>query len=128
MNEPPKDQAHYVIYADVIPSSLGGADLLSGASFFYSAIIQIDYPNSRLRRLSKKSVDLRKQTNVPMKRARGSVFPATEVESEGENVWLIFDTGNAGGVKVKGLVGYEVLKHFVVTIDYKAFKVNSYAP
>lgn len=194
---------------DAIPSSLGGADLLLGASFFYSAIIQIDYPNSRLRRLSKKSVDLRKQANVPMKRARGSVLPAIEVESEGKSVWLIFDTGNAGGVLVerdfasdsgwltestetteelmggaftadlllkfqkdkfkigpyvlddvpvhvlnkdnlfdigryrreiqtgtrikkgvqaKGLIGYEVLKHFVVTIDYKAFKVNLYAP
>ena len=193
-----------------VPEGLrNGADLLLGGAFFKGAIIQIDYPNSRLRRLSKQSVDLKKHANVPMKRALGGRFPAIEVEHNGVKAWLILDTGNSGGVLVersfatangwlndetevtertsfglfesstslnfyidafkigpyelehvsvnvpseghmndfgrytnefstgtlikrgvqaKGLIGYDVLKHFIVTIDYMAYRVNLYAP
>jgi predicted aspartyl protease len=31
-------------------------------------------------------------------------------------------------VKTKGRIGYDMLKHFVVTLDYSGFKVNLYAP
>ena len=195
---------------DKVPEGLrNGADLLLGGAFFQGAIIQIDYPNSRLRRLSKQSIDLKKHANVPMKRARGGRFPAIEVEHNGVKAWLIFDTGNSGGILVergfatengwlndetdvtertsfgifessmslnfyidaltigpyelehvsvsvpredhmndfgryldelstgtrikrgvqaKGLIGYDVLKHFIVTIDYMAYRVNLYAP
>jgi len=185
-----------------------GAELLLGDSFFRNVIVQIDYPNSRLRRLGKENFELKKYANVPMKRARGSQFPAIQVEYNGVETWLIFDTGNSGGifvkrssatksgwlneqtktrelmgsgifesnralnfhidgikigpyeldnvsvivpsqdntndfgkyygestgtrikrgVKAKGLIGYDVLKHFVVTIDYMDFKLNLYAP
>jgi|GEM_PF-176012 len=185
-----------------------GVELLLGGGFFRNTIVQIDYPNSRLRRLDKKNVDMKKQANVPMKRVRGSRFPAIQVEHNGVETWLIFDTGNSGaifvkhsfatksgwlneqtktresmgigifesntilnfsidafkigpyelnnvsvnvpsqddvsdfgkyfiepsgtriktGVKVEGLIGYDVLKHFVVTIDYMDYKVNLYAP
>ena len=186
-----------------------GADLRLGGVFFQDIIIQIDYPNSRLRLLSKKSVDLNKQANVRMERASGGRFPAIEVEHNGVTVWLIFDTGNPGGivvdrsfatangwlddktdvteqtsfgllesstslnfyidalkigpyelkhvsvtvpsedhmnnfgrymdesmkgtrikrgVQVKGLIGNDVLKHFIVTIDYMGYQVNLYAP
>ena len=198
------------VQLDRVPEGLrNGADLLLGGAFFQGAIIQIDYPNSRLRRLSKKSVDLKKHANVRMKRARGGRFPAIEVEHNGVKVWLVFDTGNSGGILVersfatdngwlndetdvteltsfglfesstslsfyidalkigpyelehvsvtvpsedhmndfgryidelssgtqikrgvqaKGLIGYDVLKHFIVTIDYMAYRVNLYAP
>lgn len=198
------------VQLDKVLEGLGnGADLLLGGAFFQGAIIQIDYPNSRLRRLSQKSVDLKKHANVPMKRARGGRFPAIQVEHNGAKVWLIFDTGNSGGVlvergfaidndwlndktdvteltsfglfesstsqnffldsfkigpyelehvsvivpgedhindfghymnelatgtkivrgvKAKGLIGYDILKHFIVTIDYMKYRVNLYAP
>jgi len=186
-----------------------GAELLLGGGFFQNTIVQIDYPNSRIRRLGKKDVDMKKHANVPMKRVRGSRFPAIQVEHNGVKVWLIFDTGNSGGVflkrsfaaengwlneqtdvsqqmgfgifesgtilnfhldsfkigpyeldnvsvnvptqdhlsdfgryfteastgtrikkgvQAKGLIGYDVLKHFVVTIDYMGYSVNLYAP
>jgi len=185
-----------------------GVELLIGGGFFRNAVVQIDYPNSRLRLIGKDNVDMKKQANVPMKRVRGSRFPAIQVEYNGHEVWLIFDTGNTGGIfvkrsfatkigwlneqtktsesigsgifesntvlnfhidalkigpyvldnvsvnvpsqdnandfgkylgvltgtrikkgaKAKGLIGYDIFKHFVVTIDYMDYKVNLYAP
>lgn len=195
---------------DAAVGFLGEADLLIGGGLFNNIIVQIDYPKSQMRLLSKKSVNLKKVANVPMKRARGSAFPAVQVEANGKKVWLMLDTGNTGGLLVKrsfavendwlrentdstqdqlqglvnsgntesftlnalkvgpytldnvlvhvpgddqnthlkfdelnerqtgsrikkgvdskGLLGYEVLKHFVVTIDYESFRVNFYAP
>lgn len=195
---------------DAAEGNLGDADLLIGGGLFSNIIVQIDYPNSRIRLLNKKAVNLKKVANVPMKRARGSVFPAVQVEANGKKVWLVLDTGNTGGILVKrsfatesgwlhaetgaskgdlrgiiesgdtdtfqidalkvgpytldnvmvhvpgddqntnlkfdelneqqtysrikkgvnskGLLGYEILKHFVVTIDYESFRVNFYAP
>jgi hypothetical protein len=152
---------------------------------------------------------MNKDANVPMKRAKGSMFPAIQVEANGAKVWLIFDTGNAGGlllkrsfalennwlteaaqvtsqnaqggfesghtdrfhldsfiigpyeldnvavrvpasdqaanigryrserttgtrinsgVQAKGVIGYDIFKHFVITIDYMSYKVNFHAP
>ena len=195
---------------DAAVGELGDADLLIGGGLFNNIVVQIDYPKSQMRLLPKKAVNLKKQANVPMKRARGSAFPAVQVEANGSKVWLVLDTGNTGGLMVKrsfavengwlhdetdsrndevrgvftggdtesfklnalkvgpytldnvlvhvpgedqntnlkfgelnerqtgtrikkgvnskGLLGYEVLKHFIVTIDYESFRVNFYAP
>jgi len=181
---------------DVETVDLTDYDLLLGGGFFSNVICQIDYPNSRLRLLSKDSIDMKKNANVPMKRARGSRLPAIQVEANDKKAWLILDTGNAAGILLKssfaerkgwlendaslaqsfrleslsigpydlenvlvatpnkdqiadigryasesqlgtriksgvipkGLIGYDILKHFVVTIDYTAYKVNLYAP
>ena len=198
-----------VTLKDVATEQLDGFDLLLGGGFFSNVIVQIDYPNSRLRLLGKDAVDMKKHANVPMKRARGSRLPAVQVEANGAKAWLILDTGNAAGilikssfvkdkgwlnvdsavsrldskgvvdtssvqsfrlnslkigpydlenvlvatpskdqiadigryasestlgtriksgVQAKGLIGYDILKHFIVTIDYTAYKVNLYAP
>lgn len=52
------------------------ADLILGSGFFRSGILQIDYPNSRLRFLPKKSVNL---TNLKMssRQCRQKVSPPT---------------------------------------------------
>lgn len=194
---------------NVASSVFGGPDLLLGGGMFKGRIVQIDYPNKRIRFLDKKAVDMKQHANVPMKRAKGSVFPAIQVEANGAKVWLIFDTGNTGGlllkrsfalennwltkdtlvapqkaqgmiesgntdsfhldsfiigpyeldnvavsvpasdqeanigrhrserttgtrikrgVQAKGLIGYDVFKHFVITIDYMSYKVNFHAP
>lgn len=185
-----------------------GTDLILGSGFFRSGILQIDYPNSRLRFLDRNAVDLKKRANVHLKRASGSYLPAIEVLLQGEKTWLLFDTGNSGGLVLKrpfaldrglidesaagnqfiavganaiatyeryeldsikvgpyelanvktavpaegqaanfgsrsyittdtriqrgaktyGLLGYDVLKHFVVTVDYKNYRLHVYAP
>ncbi|MBE9548813.1 MAG: aspartyl protease family protein [Proteobacteria bacterium] len=194
---------------NVASNVFSGPDLLLGGGIFKGVIVQIDYPNKRIRFLDKKAVNMKKHANVPMKRAKGSVFPAIQVEANGAKVWLIFDTGNTGGlllkrsfalennwltedtlvtpqntqgviesghtdsfnldsfvlgpyeldnvavsvpgsdqeanigrhrserttgtriksgVHAKGLIGYDIFKHFVITIDYMAYKVNFHAP
>lgn len=198
-----------VVLNDAVSIPDLGVEILVGGGFFRNAIVQIDYPKSRIRRLSEKAVDMKKHANVPMKRIRGSRFPAIQVEHNGVEAWLLFDTGNSGGmlvkrrfatdsgwlneqtevtqkmaagifetadvlnfhldsfrvgpyeldnvsiyvpvedntndfgqyfrertigtrikkgVQAKGIVGYDVFKHFIVTIDYMHYLVNFYAP
>ncbi|MEE4216496.1 MAG: retropepsin-like aspartic protease [Xanthomonadales bacterium] len=192
----------------VAASSFRSADLILGSGFFRSGILQIDYPNSRLRFLDKKAVDLKKHANVSMRQASESLLPAVEIVLQGEETWLLFDTGNSGGlvlkrsfalgrglyddntaseqfiaagintiatyerfaldsvivgpyeltdvvtaipaegqsanigerqyaatgtrlqrgVKTNGLLGYDVLKHFVITVDYKNYRMHIHAP
>ena len=192
----------------VVARPLRRAEFLIGEGFFSEIIVQIDYPNSRLRFLSRGTIDWKKHANVPIKRASNSILPAIEVRIEGEKTWLLLDTGNNGGVvldrsfatlnglidesaeldsfsvsganrmarfqgfkldsvivgpyelenveaaipaqgqssnlgmegyvglgsrirrgvETNGLIGFDVLKHFVVTIDYSKHKLNLYAP
>lgn len=198
-----------ILLNGVVAGDIDNVELILGGGYFSNAIIQIDYPNLRFRRLSKKSVDLKEHANVPMKNARGSRLPAIQVEVNGVKVWLILDTGNSSGILVKrkfatesgwltdetvvtkqtgsgvfesettlnfymdslkigpyglenvavhvpeedhvndfgryvagskagtriksgaqakGLIGYDVLKHFVVTIDYSSNRAHLYLP
>ncbi len=184
------------------------ADLLLGSAFFNLGLLQIDYPGSRLRFLDRKAVDLRKEANVPMKRASNSSLPAIQISIGGRKAWLLLDTGSNGGLVLKrsfasdrglidestqsrevitaginsiatyerfaldsvkigpyelesvitsvpaegqssnlgsrsyiltgtrinsgvrtvGLIGFDVLKHFIVTVDYKTYRVHFYVP
>lgn len=188
----------------VVGINLPGAAILLGAPFFHQFIVQIDYPNSRIQLFPKNAIDMDKFTNVNVKRQRGTLLPAIEVEVNGEKIWLTLDTGNSGGLFVKrsyvvdnnwlsdtvskglalgvngiaaidsftidslkigpyileqvpvsipaegqssnigrsqatmkrikrgkatkGILGYDVLKHFIVTIDYFDYKVHIVAP
>ena len=82
----------------VAAAPLSSVDLILGINFFHVGILQIDYPNSRFRFLDRKSVDLKKQSNVSMKKSSDSYLPAIEVVLGGETTWLQFDTGNTGGL------------------------------
>jgi predicted aspartyl protease len=190
----------------LVAFNLGGSAILLGAPFFKNLIVQIDYPNSRIQLLPKKSIDMNKFKNVNIKRQRGTLLPAIEVKINNKNVWLTLDTGNNGGLFMKrsyalennwlstntelresrargvngiamtetfdlpslligpyelenipvtiptkgeasnvgrrareygsfnkgkqtrGLLGYDILKHFVITIDYSNYKVHIVAP
>lgn len=181
---------------NVVEVSLGHSSkgLLLGAALFQGNVMQIDYPNKKMRLISRDSVNLHEIKNVPMVEQRGSGRPLVEVSLNGRKTWLVLDTGNAGGImierslaegldlantsnqvhkssgmnksgnmettridkvvfgpytlentlvsfnaegsninlnnqfkttgtrirgkKVEGLIGYEVLKHFVITMDY----------
>lgn len=172
--------------------------LIIGAGFLKLFIFQFDYPNQRMRMITRDSLDLKKLKNVESKRDSRGGSPLVKVRLNDEvNVWLVMDTGASGGIlldrsvavrkdwldryptldgvssgantrarlqrfnlpgmtfgefeienpiisvpvegkeialfetttpigtrvprgrKAKGLLGYDVLKHFVVTIDYK---------
>ncbi len=184
---------------NVIESNIGSHEniMLLGSNFFTRFIIQFDYPNKKMRLISRGTIDLAKIGNVEMRREKGSGLPIVNVKLNDEaSAWLIFDTGNSSGLmlkrslatghdwlekypvnveaaegvnkvvttqgfslptiqlgpftlenvlasvpadgestnlsfqtkksfsrlrgyKVKGLLGYDILKHFIVTIDYK---------
>ena len=171
--------------------------LLLGAGFFQQFVMQLDYPNQKMRLITHDSIKLRELENIKMQTQKGSGMPIVEVGlQDGETVWLLLDTGNNGGIvidrkvarkmgwldnldveaaismgantlattesfripslkfgpyelenvlvsvpaegqtaylesqyettgsrikgrKVQGLIGYDVLKHFLITIDYK---------
>ncbi len=87
---------------ELMPSNLYTADLLIGLPFFNNFVLQIDYPNSRLRIFTHDALDLKPHANVKMKRARGSALPLVKARLNDEySPWLIFDTGSTGGLFLK---------------------------
>jgi hypothetical protein len=84
----------------VVPGS--GFDLLIGRWIFEQGVVQIDYPNQRLRFLDRDAVEF--EGNVPVRRGpRGDLM--VEVRIDDKHAWLQLDTGN-GGVT-------QLTRHFV---------------
>lgn len=84
------------------PMRIRSFDLLVGLPFFQDFILQIDYPQSRLRLIDHESLDLRKVANVKMKRQRGAPHPIVEVNLNDEyKTWLMLDTGNSSGILMR---------------------------
>lgn len=184
---------------DVVGVSFGDANngLIFGAGFFKNFVVQLDYPNERMRLITHDSIDVSKFENIDMTRQKVTGSPIVKVEfPDSRPMWLLLDTGNAGGIiverkvasskgwtetldsqlhlsggvnraiesesfrvpkiqfgpfqlenvlvtipeegqssqlvsqyehtssrikgkKVEGLIGYDVLKHFLITLDYK---------
>jgi predicted aspartyl protease len=191
----------------VLPHS---AALIIGAGFLKTAVLQLDYPNHRMRLITRDSIDLAKVANVPVRLVAESGLPALQVTVDGTKRWMLLDTGNTGpilmrrmvaeqsnwigrfprasgalvdvnadvamtdvlvlpsivigpfeltdvpvqvpaaneeiriagtrrnvpvddsrirtGVRISGVVGYEVLRHFVVTLDYEREKLHLAVP
>jgi len=171
--------------------------MLFGSGFFDKFIVQLDYPNRKMRLMTHDTVSVKKFQNIEIKRQKGTGMPIVKVHLPGDrSLWLVLDTGNSGGMivdrkvalnmgwlkdhetvssismgansismtenfripllkfgpydlenvlvsipaegkksnltnqyertgsrikgkKVQGIIGYDVLKHFLVTIDYK---------
>lgn len=209
-NVPGKIFGSELVFRDLVETDFGPPDtqLLLGAGFLGLFVFQFDYPNSRMRVLTRDSLDLKKVANLQTKRDLGSGLPIVKVGLNGEkNVWLALDTGNSGGLllernlakkykwlerypveksygrgvnasgqmerfslpkitfgpfelenslvsvpasnerlqifkkttstgshvkrrrgKAQGLLGYDVLKHFVLTIDYKTGRAHVAEP
>ncbi|MEM7001462.1 MAG: signal protein PDZ [Pseudomonadota bacterium] len=69
-----------------------------GAPFFESFIVQLDYPNQRMRLLDRGSMDLNKHKNVQSRREFRVGSPMVKVNLDGgESVWLTLDTSNGYG-------------------------------
>ena len=83
----------------LMPLRLYSADLVIGLTFFESFVLQIDYPNSRLRILTHDAIDLKKHANVKMKKSGGVLQPMVRVNLNDEHkLWLMLDTGNNTGI------------------------------
>lgn len=87
---------------ELMPISTGRFDLLIGLPFFEKFIVQIDYPNSRLRLADRDAMNLKDVANVRMRRARGSSHPIIKVALNDEyEPWLTLDTGNSAGIYMR---------------------------
>jgi len=182
--------------------------LILGAPFLEQYVFQFDYPNKRMRLITRDSINLKKQKNVKSQRDFKTGDPIVRASLNDEkDIWLLLDTGNTGGVlierkiangrgwlkkyptemigsrgatetgqierfnlpkfeiggfelgnvivsvpakgktleifkregkvgshlgqsrtKSKGILGYDVLRHFIVTIDYQGGHVHLEAP
>lgn len=84
---------------ELMPMRIGGFDLLVGLPFFENYIVQIDYPNNRMRLIDHESLDLRKAANVKMRHESSSSHPIVKVNLNGEyEPWLTLDTGNNSSI------------------------------
>lgn len=80
-------------------ASAADEQLLLGAPFLEQSIYQFDYPNRRMRVIGRDRLDLKSLANVEAKRDRLSGELVVKIRLNGEkDVWLLVDTGNAGGI------------------------------
>ena len=76
--------------------------LLIGADFLAGLYFQFDYPNKRLRAISKDTFDLKELSNVKSRIDPATGQPMAKVRMNGEHdAWLVFDTGSTSGVLMK---------------------------
>ncbi|MBD1390093.1 aspartyl protease family protein [Neiella sp. HB171785] len=76
--------------------------IILGHSFLERFIVQFDYPNSRMRLMTREHVDLKSVANLDTRSNKGSKLPIVKVSMNNEeDAWLLLDTGNNGGVIIK---------------------------
>lgn len=195
---------------NLVEANIGNSknQLLIGAGFFKQFVVQLDYPQKKMRLIDHNSIDMKKISNIRMQLDSKSNMPIVKVELNNEtSVWLMLDTGNNGGIlikrataleykwleryetkhslstgingmavndnfnmpivkfgpyelenvdvsvpeknksknisqklrnksmytdfkakNVKGILGYDILKHFVITLDYNNGRMHIFAP
>lgn len=197
-------------FRGLVDIDFGGPNqqLILGGPFLQLHVFQFDYPNKRMRIITRDSVNMKKLKNVKSKKDFKTGDPIVQVNLNNEKkVWLLLDTGSNGGILIErpiaakrdwltkyptrmidvkgvttggqmeqfnlpaltigdyelenvlvevplkgkdlklferesevgshlnksrsqyqGILGYDILKHFVVTVDYKGGYVHLEAP
>lgn len=76
--------------------------LLLGSGFFDKFVTQLDYPNKKMRLITHDSIKLNEFENIEVQSQKGTGMPIVKVGlPNDEHLWLLLDTGNAGGLIVK---------------------------
>lgn len=91
-------------FKNMVDMDVGSPDiqLLLGANFLAGYIFQFDYPNERLRLITRDSVDLKTIRNVESRKERGGGAPLIRVNLDGKKkAWLLMDTGATGGILIE---------------------------
>lgn len=101
--------------------------LIIGAGFLQLFVVQVDYPNQRMRLITHDSVNLKKTKNVDSKRNPKGGSPLVKVGlSDEKEVWLTMDTGATGGVVIDRKIARKLNWLDVYpTLDRTAYGVNS---
>ncbi|MEL7298106.1 MAG: pepsin/retropepsin-like aspartic protease family protein [Pseudomonadota bacterium] len=89
-------------FNNVADINFGGAreQLLLGADFLKGYVVQFDYVNSRMRLITRDSIDLKKQKNIKSKRLGTSGGIVVKVGLGKKDPWLMLDTGATSGLIV----------------------------
>jgi predicted aspartyl protease len=75
--------------------------LLVGADFLNGYVVQFDYPNERMRLISRDSINLKKLKNIKSKRNPDDGSTLVRVLlNDNKKSWLLLDTGATGGLVV----------------------------
>lgn len=92
-----------LVFGRLVDLDLGDRpQLLIGADFLRTLYFQFDYPNKRLRAISREAFDLKKLSNVKSRVDTVSRLPMVQVRLNDEkNLWLAIDTGNSLGLLIK---------------------------
>jgi len=92
-----------LVFKKVVNLDLGPRpQLLIGGDFLRNLYFQFDYPNSRLRAISRDTFNLKKISNVESKLDPVTRQPMAKVRLNDEHdAWFVIDTGNAGGILMK---------------------------
>jgi len=117
-----------VNFVDLVELNLRSPEtqLTLGAGFLHLFIFQFDYPNRRMRAITRDSLDLKKLKNVESKGNPRGGSPIVKVRLNDEiDVWLIMDTGSSGGIlvdrslaeKQKWLDRYSTIEGFSVGVN-----------
>ena len=92
-----------IVFKKVVDLNLDPrGQLLIGGDFLRGLYFQFDYPNKRLRAISRDTFDLKKISNVKTRLDPVTRQPIARVSLNDEHdTWLTIDTGNSGGVVMK---------------------------
>ena len=73
--------------------------LILGAPFLKLYVVKFDYPNKRMRVITRDSINLKKTKNLKSRSDSKTGDPIVRVRLNDErDVWLQLDTGNSGGI------------------------------
>lgn len=73
--------------------------LLLGAGFLEQFVMQIDYPNKRIRFITHGSLKMSELQNIDFQLQKGTAMPIVKIGlGSKQSAWVLFDTGNSGGV------------------------------
>ena len=88
---------------DLVELDIGGPEvqLILGAGFLKLFVFQFDYPNERMRAITRDSIDLKAVKNIESQqdRRRGSPMVKARLNDQ-KDLWLLIDTGSNGGILI----------------------------
>ncbi len=133
INVPVSIMGYDTVLPELIPGGVSDAGLSLGEEFFDKAIVQLDFPNRRIRKLKRRAMKLKTLANVDARRAIAwSGGLAIKVTLDGEvDHWLDVSTGSSNAIVVpRGLAEkYGWLEKYPVKqttfIDFNGRKFQS---
>ncbi len=82
-------------------------DVHAGRDFFSESIVQLDYPNKRMRILDEDALKLRDLANVPARRVDRDIGTHLQMQISGQAVWAAIATEYSGALMIPRALALE---------------------